>query len=209
MKSAKSTLSGFRRHNGLREEETLLDEVCSESLLTGDTHPIRLQARMSSASLMPNALTVFTSSYGCLSCVIDSQTLLLSAQSIMSKSRVVVSGMPSLWRIPSRPRYSSSLLTCKLRKRVLWLIVSHVCAFRDMPDVSFSLLDGVHVIHQPTQAGRTLVGFLLNCQSDLLRPLIAPALYGLKSCVGLLRCFSDRYVCGRCSCDMMEEFRIT
>jgi hypothetical protein len=72
-----------------------------------------------------------------------------------------------------------------------------------MPDV---LPDGVHVIHQLTQAGRTLVGFLLNCQSDLLRPLIAPALNGLRSCVGLLRRFSDRYVCGQRSCDMMEEF---
>ena len=75
-----------------------------------------------------------------------------------------------------------------------------------MPDVPFSLLDGVHVIHQLTQAGRTLIGFLLNCQSDLLRPLIAPALDGLRSCVGLLRRFSDRYVCGQRSCDMMEEF---
>ena len=74
-----------------------------------------------------------------------------------------------------------------------------------MPDAS-ALLDGVHVIHQLTQAGRTLIGFLLNCQSDILRPLIAPALDGLRSCVGLLRRFSDRYICGQRSCDMMEEF---
>ena len=73
-------------------------------------------------------------------------------------------------------------------------------------DVSFTLLDDVHVIHQLTQAGRTLIGFLLNCQSDLLRPLIAPALDGLRSFVGLLRRFSDRYVCGQRSCDTMEEF---
>ena len=61
------------------------------------------------------------------------------------------------------------------------------------------------VIGSPTQASRTLIGFLLNCQSDLLRPLIAPALDGLRYCVGLLRRFSDRYVCGQRSCDMMEE----
>jgi len=65
---------------------------------------------------------------------------------------------------------------------------------------------GVHVIHQLTQAGRTLVGFLLNCQSDTLRPLIALALDSLRSCVGLLRRFSSRYVCGQRSCDMLEEF---
>ena len=69
-----------------------------------------------------------------------------------------------------------------------------------------ALLDGVHVIHQLTQAGRTLIGFLLNCQSDVLRPLIAPALDGVRTSVGLLRRFSDRYVCGQRSCDMMEEF---
>jgi hypothetical protein len=62
------------------------------------------------------------------------------------------------------------------------------------------------VIHQLTQAGRTLIGFLLSCQADVLRPLIAPALDGLRSCVGLLRRFSGRYVCGQRSCDMMEEF---
>jgi hypothetical protein len=69
-----------------------------------------------------------------------------------------------------------------------------------------TLPDGVHVIHQLTQAGRTLVGFLLNCQSDTLRPLIALALDSLRSCVGLLRRFSSRYVCGQRSCDMLEEF---
>jgi len=62
------------------------------------------------------------------------------------------------------------------------------------------------VIHQLTQAGRTLVGFLLICQSNVLRPLIAPALDSLRSCVGLLRRFSSRYLCGQRSCDMMEEF---
>ncbi|KAJ7054209.1 fungal-specific transcription factor domain-containing protein [Mycena amicta] len=65
---------------------------------------------------------------------------------------------------------------------------------------------GVHVIHQLTQAGRTLVAVLLSCQSDTLQPLIPPGLDALRSCVGLLRRFSGRYVCGLRSGDLMEEF---
>ena len=68
------------------------------------------------------------------------------------------------------------------------------------------LLDGVHVIHQLTQAGRTLIAILLNCKSESLQPLIPTALDGLRSCVGLLRRFSGRYVCGQRSGDLMEEF---
>ena len=47
---------------------------------------------------------------------------------------------------------------------------------------------------------------LLNCHSDALRPLIPPALDALRSCVGLLRRFSGRYICGQRSGDLMEEF---
>lgn len=65
---------------------------------------------------------------------------------------------------------------------------------------------GVHVIHQLTQAGRTLIAIMLNCKSDSLQPLIPSALDGLRSCVGLLRRFSGRYVCGQRSRDLMEEF---
>ncbi|KAF7377418.1 putative transcriptional regulatory protein C3C7.04 [Mycena sanguinolenta] len=65
---------------------------------------------------------------------------------------------------------------------------------------------GVHVIHQLTQAGRTLVAVLLNCNSEALQPLIPPGLDALRSCVGLLRRFSGRYVCGLRSGDLMEEF---
>jgi len=65
---------------------------------------------------------------------------------------------------------------------------------------------GVHVIHQLTQAGRTLLAILINCKSEKLQPLIQPALETLRSCVGLLRRFSGRYVCGQRSGDLMEEF---
>ncbi|KIK63427.1 hypothetical protein GYMLUDRAFT_41111 [Collybiopsis luxurians FD-317 M1] len=65
---------------------------------------------------------------------------------------------------------------------------------------------GVHVIHQLTQAGRTLVAILLNCKSDVMQPLISPGLDALRSCVALLRRFSGRYVCGLRSGDLLEEF---
>jgi hypothetical protein len=69
---------------------------------------------------------------------------------------------------------------------------------------------GVHVIHQLTQAGRTLLAILINCKSEQLQPLIQPGLDALRSCVALLRRFSGRYVCGQRSGDLMEEFcRIT
>ncbi|KAJ3552687.1 hypothetical protein NP233_g12820 [Leucocoprinus birnbaumii] len=65
---------------------------------------------------------------------------------------------------------------------------------------------GVHVIHQLTQAGRTLVAILLLCKTETLQHLIPPGLDALRSCIGLLRRFSGRYVCGLRSGDLMEEF---
>ncbi|EEB87421.1 hypothetical protein MPER_15226, partial [Moniliophthora perniciosa FA553] len=62
---------------------------------------------------------------------------------------------------------------------------------------------GVHVIHQLTQAGRTLVAILLCRKSETMQPLIAP---GLDALLGLLRRFSGRYVCGLRSGDLLEEF---
>lgn len=66
--------------------------------------------------------------------------------------------------------------------------------------------DGVHVIHQLAQAGRTLVAVVLNCKTPDFAHLIAPATEGLRSCVGLLRRFSGRYLCGLRSADIIEEF---
>lgn len=67
-------------------------------------------------------------------------------------------------------------------------------------------LDGVHVIHQLAQAGRTLVAVILNCRNADFRPLIASSIEGLRSCVGLLRRFSGRYLCGLRSADIIDEF---
>lgn len=66
--------------------------------------------------------------------------------------------------------------------------------------------DGVHVIHQLTQAGRSLIAVLLNCITSDLQPLVPPSLEALRSCVVLLRRFSGRYVCGMRSGDLIEEF---
>ncbi|TFY62298.1 hypothetical protein EVJ58_g3957 [Rhodofomes roseus] len=65
---------------------------------------------------------------------------------------------------------------------------------------------GVHVIHQLTAAGRTLVAVLLCCQPENMQPLIAPGLEALRSSVGLLKRFSGRYICGQRSGDLLEEF---
>ncbi|KAI6040737.1 fungal-specific transcription factor domain-containing protein [Pisolithus marmoratus] len=65
---------------------------------------------------------------------------------------------------------------------------------------------GVHVIHQLTQAGRTLVAIVINCKSEKLQRIMQPALEGIRSCVALLRRFSGKYVCGQRSGDVMEEF---
>ncbi|KAK2467633.1 hypothetical protein APHAL10511_000488 [Amanita phalloides] len=67
-------------------------------------------------------------------------------------------------------------------------------------------LDGVHVIHQLTQAGRTLMAVLLCCKSEALQNLIRTGLDAIRSCIELLRRFSGRYVCGMRSGDLMEEF---
>ncbi|EJD02515.1 uncharacterized protein FOMMEDRAFT_125041 [Fomitiporia mediterranea MF3/22] len=65
---------------------------------------------------------------------------------------------------------------------------------------------GVHVIHQLTQAGRSLIAVLLNCTTADLQPLVPASLEALRACVGLLRRFSGRYVCGLRSGELIEEF---
>ncbi|KAF9223071.1 hypothetical protein BS17DRAFT_782325 [Gyrodon lividus] len=96
------------------------------------------------------------------------------------------------------------------------MTAAHVCALQIISShiqvASKGLMTyyGVHVIHQLTQAGRTLVAILINCKSEGLQHLIQPSLEALRSCLGLLRRFSGRYVCGQRSGDLMEEFcRIT
>lgn len=87
------------------------------------------------------------------------------------------------------------------------------CEFRNpfpsLADASLTRLftsDGVHVVHQLAQAGRTLLAVILNCKSPESRPLAASSIEGFRSCVGLLRRFSGRYLCGLRSADILEEF---
>lgn len=47
---------------------------------------------------------------------------------------------------------------------------------------------------------------ILNCRNADFRPLIASSIEGLRSCVGLLRRFSGRYLCGLRSADIIDEF---
>jgi len=92
------------------------------------------------------------------------------------------------------------------------MMACHACAIQlvhaHMQVASKGLMTyyGVHVIHQLTQAGRALIAILLNCKTEDLQPLVPPSLDALRSCVGLLRRFSGRYVCGLRSGDLIEEF---
>jgi hypothetical protein len=66
--------------------------------------------------------------------------------------------------------------------------------------------DGIHVVHQLTQTGRTLVAIFLECRNDdRLKDLVPSILEGLRSTFSLLRHFSGRYICGMRATDMMEE----
>ena len=47
---------------------------------------------------------------------------------------------------------------------------------------------------------------MLNCKTEDLQPLVPPSLEALRSCVGLLRRFSGRYICGLRSGELIEEF---
>ena len=103
---------------------------------------------------------------------------------------------------PSRSSTHSTICTeSKGNDDILW-----VSPALDPESSTDAHLDGVHVIHQLAQAGRTLVAVILNCRNADFRPLISPCIEGLRSCVGLLRRFSGRYLCGLRSADIIDEF---
>ncbi|KAN0128261.1 Fungal specific transcription factor domain containing protein [Lactarius tabidus] len=186
LRRAAATLSGFCRHKGLREEEILLDEVCSavptywrhspDTLASEDVIRVIHAERVYCLSLFIRML-IMRHRFSDL--VAERAAVGEQDQSEQERDAMTVAHSAAL-----------QLISTQLKIAQKGLMTYY----------------GVHVIHQLTQAGRTLIGFLLSCQADVLRPLIAPALDGLRSCVGLLRRFSGRYVCGQRSCDMMEEF---
>ena len=203
LKRATTTLAGFRRHKGLREEEILLDEVCSavptywrhspDTFEREDAIRIIHAERVYCLSLFIRML-IMRHRFSDL--VAERAAVGKQDQSEQERDAMTIAHSAALQLISTQLQIAQKGLMTYCKSALL----QSKCLIYP------TLLDGVHVIHQLTQAGRTLIGFFLSCQADVLQPLIAPALDGLRSCVGLLRRFSGRYVCGQRSCDMMEEF---
>ncbi|KAI0051558.1 hypothetical protein FA95DRAFT_1534316 [Auriscalpium vulgare] len=190
LRTATSVLSGFRRHKELREEEALLEEVCGS---------VPAYWVYSSETLASEDVIRVTQSYRLHTLGEFVRMLIMRHRFSEFAAERAALGDPDQ---SDREREAMTIA----HSSALKVISAHL----HIATKGLMTYYGVHVIHQLTQAGRTIIAFLLNCQSDTLRPLITPALDGLRSCVGLLRRFSGRYVCGQRSCDMMEEFcRIT
>jgi len=85
------------------------------------------------------------------------------------------------------------------QRSALQIIAKHL----EISSLGLMTYYGLFVIHQLTQAGRTLIAVLLDCKFD--NSLMTSSLEALKACVGLLRRFSGRYVCGLRSADLLEE----
>ncbi|CAL1710383.1 unnamed protein product [Somion occarium] len=189
---ATSILTGFRRHKELREEEALLDEI-SRSIPPHWAHSVETMAS-------DDVIRVTQAER--LYCLEQFIRMLIHRHRF---SEIVAE------KVFTQANYEDQGdAECEAMR------VAHACALQivsshlQIAAKGLMTYYGVHVIHQLTAAGRTLVAVLLNCHSEQLRPLISPALDALRSCVGLLRRFSGRYVCGLRSGDLMEEFcRIT
>lgn len=185
---ATSILTGFRRHKELREEEALLDEVC-RSLPQHWAH---------SAETMASDDVIRVTQAERLHCAEQFVRMLIHRHRFSE--------------IVAEKTYNHISLEEQGDAECEAMRVAHSCALQlvsshlHIATKGLMTYYGVHVIHQLTNAGRTLVAVLLNCHAERLRPLISPALDALRSCVGLLRRFSGRYVCGLRSGDMMEEF---
>ncbi|TFY70865.1 hypothetical protein EVG20_g2137 [Dentipellis fragilis] len=187
---ATSVLSGFRRHKGLRDEELLLDDVCASV----PAHWAHTRETMASEDVIR---VTHAERLHCLQHFVR-MLIMRHRFSEFVAERAAVGDQ------------EQTEVECEAMRIAHSSALQIVTAHMHIATKGLMTYYGVHVIHQLTQAGRTLVAFLLNCQSEPLRPLITPALDGLRSCVGLLRRFSGRYVCGLRSGDLMEEFcRIT
>ncbi|KAI0684461.1 fungal-specific transcription factor domain-containing protein [Cytidiella melzeri] len=185
---ATSVLTGFRRSVGMRDEEIMLDEICSsippywahsaETMASGDVIRVTQAERLHCAEQFVRML------------------LLRHRFSEMVAERSTKDSGSD----------EQSEAECEAMRAAQACALQIVSSHIQIAAKGLMTYYGVHVIHQLTAAGRTLVAILINCHADSLRPLIAPALEALRSCVGLLRRFSGRYVCGMRSGDLMEEF---
>ncbi|KAJ7182904.1 fungal-specific transcription factor domain-containing protein [Mycena crocata] len=187
---AGALLGGARRVRELREEEALLDEVVrgvppffahsAETLASEDT--IRLTQAVR------------------LHCAEQFVRLLIYRHRFSELVAERTAAADPAMRPPQSERERDAMV--KAHFSALQIVAAHLLIAKK----GLMTYYGVHVIHQLTQAGRTLVAVLLNCKTEALAPLIPPGLDALRSCVGLLRRFSGRYVCGLRSGDLMEEF---
>ncbi|KAI0777449.1 fungal-specific transcription factor domain-containing protein [Trametes elegans] len=189
---AASVLTGFRRSKELRDEEALLDDIC-RAIPPHWAHSVE--------TMTSNDVIRVTQAER-LHCVEQYVRMLIHRHRF---SELVAERMHN--HVPDADQGEAEIEAMRAaHSSALQIISSHL----HIAAKGLMTYYGVHVIHQLTAAGRTLVAMLLNCHSDSLRPLIPPALDALRSCVGLLRRFSGRYICGQRSGDLMEEFcRIT
>lgn len=203
---ATSVLSGFRRHSDLREEEALLDEIVKsippywahsvETMASGDVIRVTQAERLHCAEQFVRML-LHRHRFSEMVAERSFRETGTEEQSEAECDAMRIAQSCALQIVSSH---------LQIAGKGLMTYCENICLSSSFSAADYMVADGVHVIHQLTAAGRTLVAILLNCHADMLRPLIAPALDGLRSCVGLLRRFSGRYVCGLRSGDLMEEF---
>lgn len=184
---AGKVLSGGRKFNPMREEEALLDEIHRNIPIhwahTADTLACDDTIRMTQAVR--------------LHCAEQYARLLIYRHRF---SEMVAERTSGPTEEDQTEQEKEALIAAN--NAALQIVGSHL----HIAKKGLMTYYGVHVIHQLTQAGRTLVAVLLCCKTDELQHLIPPGLEGLRSCIGLLRRFSGRYVCGLRSGDLMEEF---
>jgi len=191
---ASSILSGFRRSNDLVEQEAFLDELMRE--LPSYWKPTLETSQSEDVLRIVHSHRIY--------CLEQFIRMLINRHRFSEYVR----------ERTSRDEPASEQVVTEGERSAM--MASHNCALRivevhlTMASKGLMVYYGLHVIHQLTQAGRTLVAVLINCKTEDLKPLVPPCLDGLKSCVGLLRRFSSHYVCSLRNGDLLEEFcRIT
>ncbi|KAL6302938.1 fungal-specific transcription factor domain-containing protein [Sparassis latifolia] len=183
---ATAVLSGYKCTKDLREEEALLDEIC-RSIPPHWAHTVETMTS-------EDVLRVTQSQR--LHCVEQYVRMLIHRHRF---SDLVVERTQS-------PFNEQTEAECEAMRAAHAAALQIISSHLHTATKGLMTYYGVHVIHQLTAAGRTLVAVLLSCHTEAMQPLIAPGLDALRSCVGLLRRFSGRYVCGQRSGDLMEEF---
>lgn len=176
---ATSALSGFRQSKDLKEAEALVDEWCTALptywAVTAETMASRDVIRITQAERL-HCLEHFV--------------------------RMLIHRYRFSLHIANPGAGSEQAKEAAMKgaqRSALQIIAKHL----EISSLGLMTYYGLFVIHQLTQAGRTLIAILLECKSD--HALMASSLEALKACVGLLRRFSGRYVCGLRSADLLEE----